>query len=313
MTLARAFHHDPVFDFLIPNLIQQARAALTFMGTVVLDGMPFHEVWVAREDELVAGRGSVVAAGRIPARCSPRYDQPLPRPPVGPPPRLPCLRRSAALRRDRPGPSPCRGTSLVPRPARDRPRMAAPWRRVRARHDRARASRSGPDRSPISRPRSPRTSPGTGATGSRSSTSSTRRAVRPCGRCAGTPGSASVRPSPSGRLTSPSTATISAAPVSLHLRRATWVSWRSSRSICAERQKHSIAPATRPMHKSDVDTAGATDTLSATGVASRSVVRCIGLVGDQPRAAASASNALDRLGASSCRPVKTSSNAYHQK
>ncbi|MGA8726501.1 MAG: GNAT family N-acetyltransferase [Acidimicrobiales bacterium] len=66
VTLARAFHHDPVFDFLIPNLIQQARAALTFMGTVVLDGMPFHEVWVAREGELVLGAAVWLPPGAYP-------------------------------------------------------------------------------------------------------------------------------------------------------------------------------------------------------------------------------------------------------
>jgi GNAT superfamily N-acetyltransferase len=66
VTLARAFHHDPVLDFLIPDLMRQARAALTFMGTVVLDGMPFHEVWVAREEEVVAGAAVWLPPGAYP-------------------------------------------------------------------------------------------------------------------------------------------------------------------------------------------------------------------------------------------------------
>jgi ribosomal protein S18 acetylase RimI-like enzyme len=66
VTLARAFHHDPVFDFLIPNLLQQARAALTFMGSVVLDGMPFDEVWVAREDAAVLGAAVWLPPGAYP-------------------------------------------------------------------------------------------------------------------------------------------------------------------------------------------------------------------------------------------------------
>jgi ribosomal protein S18 acetylase RimI-like enzyme len=72
VTLARAFHHDPVFDFLIPDLLQQARAALTFMGSVVLDGMPFHEVWVAREDDVVLGAAVWLPPGAYPR--GPRRD-----------------------------------------------------------------------------------------------------------------------------------------------------------------------------------------------------------------------------------------------
>jgi GNAT superfamily N-acetyltransferase len=53
-TLARAFHDDPHFSFLIPDLVSQARAALTFMHSIVADALPFNEVWVAAVDHAVA-------------------------------------------------------------------------------------------------------------------------------------------------------------------------------------------------------------------------------------------------------------------
>ncbi len=45
--LARAFYRDPLFNFLIPDPLSQARAALTFMGSLVADARAFNEVWVA--------------------------------------------------------------------------------------------------------------------------------------------------------------------------------------------------------------------------------------------------------------------------
>ncbi len=66
VALARAFHHDPVLDFLVPDLLQQARAALTFMGTVLIDGRPFHEVWVAREEDLIVGAAVWLPPGAYP-------------------------------------------------------------------------------------------------------------------------------------------------------------------------------------------------------------------------------------------------------
>jgi GNAT superfamily N-acetyltransferase len=66
VTLARAFHHDPVLDFLVPDLVDQARAALTFMGTVLVDGMPFREVWVARAEEFVVGAAVWLPPGAYP-------------------------------------------------------------------------------------------------------------------------------------------------------------------------------------------------------------------------------------------------------
>jgi GNAT superfamily N-acetyltransferase len=54
-TLARAFHDDPHFNFLIPDLVSQARAALTFMHSITADAFPFNEVWVAHVDHAVAG------------------------------------------------------------------------------------------------------------------------------------------------------------------------------------------------------------------------------------------------------------------
>ncbi len=67
VALARAFHHDPLFDFLIPDLVDQARSALTFMDTVLADAVPFGEVWVAREKEAVLG-----AAVWLPPSAYPR-------------------------------------------------------------------------------------------------------------------------------------------------------------------------------------------------------------------------------------------------
>jgi GNAT superfamily N-acetyltransferase len=54
-TLARAFHQDPHFGFLIPDLVSQAHAALTFMQSIMADALPFKEVWVAGVDDTVAG------------------------------------------------------------------------------------------------------------------------------------------------------------------------------------------------------------------------------------------------------------------
>jgi GNAT superfamily N-acetyltransferase len=54
-TLARAFHDDPLFNFLVPDLLSQARANLTFMHSIVADACAFGEIWVARTDAKVAG------------------------------------------------------------------------------------------------------------------------------------------------------------------------------------------------------------------------------------------------------------------
>lgn len=55
VVLARAFHDDPLFNFLIPNVLSQARAALTFMGSLLADAREFDEVWVARAGTSVVG------------------------------------------------------------------------------------------------------------------------------------------------------------------------------------------------------------------------------------------------------------------
>ena len=65
-TLARAFHRDPLFDFIVPNLLSQARAALTFMGSIVADGVPFDEVWVARVVTTVVGVAVWLPPGAYP-------------------------------------------------------------------------------------------------------------------------------------------------------------------------------------------------------------------------------------------------------
>jgi len=54
-TLARAFHDDPLFNFLVPDLLSQARANLTFMQSLVADARRFEEIWVARVGTKVVG------------------------------------------------------------------------------------------------------------------------------------------------------------------------------------------------------------------------------------------------------------------
>lgn len=65
-TLARAFHRDPLFDFLIPDAVSQARAALTFLGSLVADAAPFGEVWVARSGEAILGAAVWLPPGAYP-------------------------------------------------------------------------------------------------------------------------------------------------------------------------------------------------------------------------------------------------------
>jgi GNAT superfamily N-acetyltransferase len=66
VTLARSFHDDPLFNFLIPNHLSQARAALTFMRSAVADARPFGEIWVARSEAKVAGVAVWLPPGRYP-------------------------------------------------------------------------------------------------------------------------------------------------------------------------------------------------------------------------------------------------------
>jgi GNAT superfamily N-acetyltransferase len=55
VTLARAFHDDPMFNFLVPNPLSRARATLTFIGSRVADAVPFDEIWVARRATAIVG------------------------------------------------------------------------------------------------------------------------------------------------------------------------------------------------------------------------------------------------------------------
>jgi GNAT superfamily N-acetyltransferase len=64
--LARAFHDDPVFNFLIPDLRSQARAALTLMGSVLNDALPFGEVWVGRDGGSITGAAVWLPPGAYP-------------------------------------------------------------------------------------------------------------------------------------------------------------------------------------------------------------------------------------------------------
>jgi GNAT superfamily N-acetyltransferase len=66
MTLARAFHDDPLFNFLVPNLLSQSRALTTFMGSLLADGKPFGEVWVARSGRAVVGVAVWLPPGAFP-------------------------------------------------------------------------------------------------------------------------------------------------------------------------------------------------------------------------------------------------------
>jgi GNAT superfamily N-acetyltransferase len=66
VALARAFHDDPLFNFLVPSLRSQVRALPTFMGSLLADGRPFGEVWVARADDAIAGVAVWLPPGAFP-------------------------------------------------------------------------------------------------------------------------------------------------------------------------------------------------------------------------------------------------------
>ena len=66
VTLARSFHDDPLFNFLIPDHLSQARASLTFMHSAIADARPFGEIWVARADASIAGVAAWLPPGRYP-------------------------------------------------------------------------------------------------------------------------------------------------------------------------------------------------------------------------------------------------------
>jgi ribosomal protein S18 acetylase RimI-like enzyme len=66
VTLARAFQDDPVFTFLIPDPISQARAALTFMSAPVIDAEQYREVWTASVGDQVVGAAVWLPPGAYP-------------------------------------------------------------------------------------------------------------------------------------------------------------------------------------------------------------------------------------------------------
>jgi ribosomal protein S18 acetylase RimI-like enzyme len=66
VTLARAFHDDPLFNFLVPNLLHQARATLTFMHSLIADAKDFNEIWVAKSGPHVAGAAVWLPPGAYP-------------------------------------------------------------------------------------------------------------------------------------------------------------------------------------------------------------------------------------------------------
>jgi ribosomal protein S18 acetylase RimI-like enzyme len=65
-TLARAFHDDPLFNFLVPDLLSQGRANLTFMHSLVADARGFGEIWVAKAGAKVAGAAVWLPPGAYP-------------------------------------------------------------------------------------------------------------------------------------------------------------------------------------------------------------------------------------------------------
>jgi len=66
VTLARSFHDDPLFNFLVPDHLSQARGALTFMHSGIADARPFNEVWVARAEGAIAGVAAWLPPGGYP-------------------------------------------------------------------------------------------------------------------------------------------------------------------------------------------------------------------------------------------------------
>jgi ribosomal protein S18 acetylase RimI-like enzyme len=66
VALARAFQDDPVLTFLVPDPISQARAALTFMASPVMDAQRFHEVWTASVGDQVVGAAVWLPPGTYP-------------------------------------------------------------------------------------------------------------------------------------------------------------------------------------------------------------------------------------------------------
>jgi GNAT superfamily N-acetyltransferase len=66
VVLARSFHDDPLFNFLIPDPLSQARGALTFMKSAIADARPFGEIWVARAGGALAAAAAWLPPGRYP-------------------------------------------------------------------------------------------------------------------------------------------------------------------------------------------------------------------------------------------------------
>jgi GNAT superfamily N-acetyltransferase len=64
--LARAFYDDPLFNFFVPDLVNQSRGLLTFMRAAVADAVPFGEIWVAHTSDKVAGAAVWLPPGTYP-------------------------------------------------------------------------------------------------------------------------------------------------------------------------------------------------------------------------------------------------------
>jgi GNAT superfamily N-acetyltransferase len=64
--LGRAFYDDPLFGFFLPDLVQQTRGILSFMGSGVVDAQKYGEVWVAHRDGKVASAAAWLRPGGYP-------------------------------------------------------------------------------------------------------------------------------------------------------------------------------------------------------------------------------------------------------
>ena len=65
-TLARAFFDDPLFNFLVPDLLTQSRANITLLQPLVIDARGFGEVWVAKQGSKIAGVAAWLPPGAYP-------------------------------------------------------------------------------------------------------------------------------------------------------------------------------------------------------------------------------------------------------
>ncbi|MEA2309460.1 MAG: hypothetical protein QOI65_1746 [Thermoleophilaceae bacterium] len=64
VALARAFHNDPMFSFVMPHPLRQARGLLRVMAAGVADARRHGQIWVARHNSDIVGAAVWFAPGR---------------------------------------------------------------------------------------------------------------------------------------------------------------------------------------------------------------------------------------------------------